>query len=59
MIHLKKAEHKVADETNYYKSPKTGFCNRGPIAIHERLEITGNMITHNCNLRSLFKAFAV
>ena len=24
-----------------YKSPRTGFCSRGPIAIHERLENTG------------------
>ena len=28
-----------------YKSSKTDFCGRGPIAIHERLENTGNMIT--------------
>ena len=28
-----------------YKSPKTGFCSRGPNAMHERLENTGNMIT--------------
>ena len=28
-----------------YKSLKTGFFSRGPIAFHERLENTGNMIT--------------
>ena len=46
----KKADNKVADETvrmrlYCYKSLKAGFCSRGPIAIHERLVITGNMIT--------------
>ena len=44
-----------------YKSPKTGLCSRGPIAIHARLESMGNYDNsrHNCNLHSLFKAFAV
>ena len=45
----KKADNKVADETGLrlycYKSLKAGFCSRGPIAIHEGLENTGNMIT--------------
>ena len=48
----KKADNKVAVKTAQaglrlycYKSPKTGFCSRGPIAIHERLENTGNMVT--------------
>ena len=27
------------------KSPKTGFCSRGPIAMHGRLENMGNMTT--------------
>ena len=46
----KKADNKVADETARMRRLVcafivTNFCSRGPIAIHERLENTGNMIT--------------